>query len=177
MLEVGEVCFLLHAKAITGLSGTEPTHVCAQTVQLPSLHPGKVCPAVSLEPARPEVMQTRLREAHSLIRAHVRPAPSRLPSSCSFLWGGGSFVATDIPPGGLGGEGASWLPSWPLQAPLLQSLCRGWGGVGRSARESGGGLRRQREDRERGEGMEGSGRGEEVEKWRRSGRQTDREGR
>lgn len=35
-----------------GLSGPEPTHVCAQTVQLPSLCLGKVRPAVSLEPAR-----------------------------------------------------------------------------------------------------------------------------
>lgn len=52
VLEVGEADFLLHAKAITGLSGPEPTHVCAQTVQLPSPRPGKVCPAVSLEPAR-----------------------------------------------------------------------------------------------------------------------------
>lgn len=69
VLELGEVCFLFHAKAITGLSGMEPAHVCAQTVQLPSLHPGKVCPAVRLEPARPGVMQTRPpREAHSLIR-------------------------------------------------------------------------------------------------------------
>lgn len=59
VLELGEVCFLFHAKAITGLSGPEPTHVCTQTVQLPSPHPGKVCPAVRLEPARPGVMQTR----------------------------------------------------------------------------------------------------------------------
>lgn len=59
VLELGEVCFLFHAKAITGLSGPEPTHVCTQTVQLPSPHPGKVCPAVRLEPARPRVMQTR----------------------------------------------------------------------------------------------------------------------
>lgn len=41
VLELGEVCFLFHAKAITRLSGMEPAHVCAQTVQLPSLHPGK----------------------------------------------------------------------------------------------------------------------------------------
>ena len=69
VLELGEVCFLFHAKAITGLSRPEPTHVCTQTVQLPSPHPGKVCPAVRLEPARPGVMQTRPpQEPHSLIR-------------------------------------------------------------------------------------------------------------
>lgn len=59
VLELGEVCFLFHAKAITGLSGPGPTHVRTHTVQLPSPHPGKVRPAVGLEPARPGVMQTR----------------------------------------------------------------------------------------------------------------------
>ena len=59
VLEHREVYFLFHAKAITGLSGPGPTHVRTHTVQLPSPHPGKVCPAVRLEPARPGVMQTR----------------------------------------------------------------------------------------------------------------------
>lgn len=200
MLGVGEADFLLHAKAITGLSGLEPTHVCTQTVQLPSLRPGK-CVQLSAwsRPGRGNANQAGWEASFNQGSCPpARPCCHQVPA-LSLRVGGGALCSGCKD----SGTWAWWSPwggagdSWPIWAPLAWHgheartggiwQCsadadggRGWGQHGWVGREGAGGrergLRREREDKERMEG-DGGGMGDkEVERWREIQREGGKEG-
>lgn len=94
MLELGEVRFLLHAKAITGCPG-RASHVCAQTVQLSAWS----------RPAGGANANQAPRGAHSFMGAHVRrPHPAAI--RCLLFHSPGAPSRLQIQPGpGPGGPG------------------------------------------------------------------------